>query len=447
MRILIVGAGNTGKLLAARFCEERHDVVVIEREPERLDNLDSQLDLLAVPGDGCDPRTLEAAGLARSDMVVAVTDQDETNILCCAFAEMAGVTHRIARVSRIDLNGYPHYDLRRMGVQLAVNPKEECALELFNILRMPGAIETVDLMDGRLLAAGMSVHMDSPLLQGSLAAFSDKDWLERMRFIAVVRGDKVLAPRGDTSFLVGDEIYMVARPDDLNRFLYWAWPESAPFDKIVIAGGGDVGRHLARLLEAADMHTVIVEQDPEEAQACAEAVNRTLVIKGDALDGETYSEAGLNDNTAMVAVTGDDENNIIACLVAAKMGARFTAAQIAKPDYVPVINSLSLLDRAVSPHLSMINAIMHFARGRNVRSAASFRGLRGELLEIVMGGQAKWIGKAVRELKLPPGVTLAAVMRGDSAMIATGELTIRPEDRVVIYATEDAVGKLKSICR
>ncbi len=447
MRILIIGGGNTGRNLAMKFCDERHDVVLVDNQAEVLKEVEGQIDILTIHGAGSNPRILEEAGVDKSDMIVAVTDQDEVNILACAIAQQAGVAFKIARVANHDFIRPAYFDLQKIGVDLVINQKEECANELFNILRMPGAIEVVDMLDGQVYAVGMPVHMDSPLLRAPLKAFPEAEWLNVIRFIAIMRGTELIMPRGDTLFLVGDEIYFVGKLEDIGRFMKWAWPERSSFAKIIIAGGGDTGIHLAKLLEKTDAQIVLVEENEERANYCSGVLGRTLVIKDDALDNETLDNIGIVETTAYAAVTGNDEKNIIGCMVAAKRGAHFTAAQVSKPEYVPIINNQSVLDRAVSPHLSMINSILHFVRGKNVKSAAQLTRLAGELLEVVIPERGKWTGKAIKNLKLPEGITIASALRNGEVLAATGELVFAPGDRVVVYCLPGAFKKIESMFR
>ena len=448
MRVLIVGSGNAGQTLAEKLCSEKHDVVVVDRRAEALAQIQSQLDVLTIEGEGSSPQVLEQAGIAKADMVVAVTDRDEVNVLACVLAHSVGVPHKVARVSNLDYIHPPErYDLKSLGIDMIVSQKEECAHELYNILRMPGALEAVDLLENRVMASGIKVHMDSPLLRAPLKNFPQPELLQAIRFIALVRGSEVIVPRGDTQFIIGDDVYFVGRPDHVRSFLEWAWPEHSSFKKVLIAGGGDLGLHLAQLLEGTSMQVVLVEQDESRANYCSGVLNRTLVLKGNPLEQETLKNAGIIEETAFVAVTDSDENNIIGCLLAADMKARFTLAQVTKPEYVPIIESLSLLDRAVSPPLSMINAILHFIRGKHVKAAALFHKLPGELLDVVIPPKGKWAGKAIKDARMPEGVTVASVLRNDQVLVATGELTFEPGDRLIIFAPPRAVNKLEPLFR
>ena len=445
MRILIVGGGNTGRNLIAKFCEERHDVVVLDHNAKVLEDLETQFDVLTIRGSGSNPPALEEAEIQKANMVIAATDNDEINVVACSYARACDIPHKIARISNPELIHSPKLKLSELGVDMAINQKEECADELFDILRMPGAIETIDMLDGKVLAVGVKVHMDSPLLQGSLSAFPEQQWLDLIRFIAILRGDDVIIPSGDTEFLVGDEIYFVGKPNDIVSFVRWAWPEHSSFQKVMIAGGGRTGMHLAHLLELTTTEVVLIEENVEKAERCSGLLDRTLVINGNALDEDTFEDIGIVKNTAFVSVMGNDENNIIGCLLAAKLGATFTAAQINKPEYVPIINNLSLLDRAVSPHLSMINSILHFVRGNNVKSAAVLHKLPGELLEISIEKKGKWTGKAIQDIRIPKGAIIATVLRDNDVCVAKGDLVFSPGDRVVIFCLPETVSKLENI--
>ncbi len=445
MRIVIIGGGQTGAHLAEKFCEDEHDVVVIDSDPERLADLDAHLDLMTVQGDGANPVALEEADVERADMVVAVTDRDDTNILACVFAHARGVGRTVARVSSSSYSASRHIDFAQLGVDLLVNQYDEYARDLYNVLRLPGSIEVADLLDERVMVVGMSVHMDSPLLGVSLKNFSSKQWLQKIRFTAVVRGGEVMTPHGDTTFLVGDDVYFAGEPDAVADFMQWAWPEHKRFQRVVIAGGGELGLQLARMLEHTRMQVVLIEQDEKRADFCSAQLNRTLVIKGDALDQQTLAGIGEAEDMAYVAATGSDEHNIIGCLVAEKYGARFTAAQVGKKEYIGIINQLRLLDRIVDPRLAMVNSILHFVRGKNVQAAAILARLPGELIELKLSAKHKWVGKAIKDLKFPDGVIIVTALRGTQVKTATGDLALAAGDRVVVYGLPASLSKMESL--
>lgn len=443
MRILVIGGGVTGSHLAEKFCADGHDVVVVDEDADALSSLEAHLDLLTVRGNGADPEVLEEAGIGRADLLLAVTDSDDTNILACIFAKTRGVDRTAARVSASGYMTSRHIDFAKLGVDLLVNQHDEYARDVCSVLRLPGAIEVTDLLDGRIMVVGMSIHMDSPLLGNTLSGFGNPDWIRRIRFLAVSRGEEILTPHGDTSFLVGDDVYFAGEPDAISAFLQWAWPENKRFQRVVVAGGGELGLQLARRLEEARMPTVLVEKDSKRADYCSEQLRRTLVIKGDALERQTLAGIGDADGMAYVAATGSDELNIIGCLVAERFGVRFTAAKISKPEYIEIASQLRLLDRVVDPNLAMVNAILHFVRGRNVSAVALFSRLPGELIELKLDDAHPWAGRAIRDLpRLPADVILLAALRSGQVRVATGDLRLEPGDRVVLYCQPDTLEKL-----
>lgn len=450
MRILIIGAGNAGRHVAERLRSEKHDVIVVDIDRDVLETLRSELDILTVVGNGSDPNILEQAEVRKADLVIAATSNDEVNILAALLAHKVGVPKTVARVTSPSyVHPPPGLNLQSLGVDLLISQREECASEIFNILRMPGVTESIDFFDGKLLAIGLQVHMDSPLLRTPLRDLPEKELLNSIRLIAVRRGkDNVFVPRGDTILEVGDIVYLCGRADDLEKFQRWAWPDSKPFERVVIAGGGELGVRLAQLLEQhTDNPIALVERDEDRASVCSGILTRTLVIRGDALEEDVLKDAGVVKGSAFVATTHDDEKNLFACLLAQQLGASYNVAQIGKPDYIATIQRLGLVDRIVSPPLSMNNAILHFLRGGYVQEAGAFRHIPGEFLDFVLAVKSPWTGKAVRNLRIPEGVVLVGIQRNSDVVVPVGDLVLKSDDRVVVYALSTALPKLDKLLK
>lgn len=448
MRVLIIGAGSAGKYLAEKLGEEKHDIVIIDQDEEVLNEVATHLDIQTIVGDGSSPRTLEHAGLMKTDLLVAVTDRDEVNILACGFAQAAGVSRKVARVANPDfLHANEKLNVRKLGPDLVISQKEECADEIFTILRMPGTLEAVDMLCGRVLAVGIKVHMDSPLVLQTLKNFPKPDMLERIRLIGIMRADELLIPKGDTQLMIGDDIYLCGEPANVRAFIQWASPEEERLEKVIIAGGGDLGLMLAKKLEKTNIPVVLIESSPERADACSKLLDKALVIRGNALESPTLENAGVIHGTAFVAATGSDENNIMICLLAEKAGATFTLAQVVRPEYVPIINSLSLLDRAVSSHLSMINAILHYVRGKNVKAAALLHKLPGELLDVALTNGHRWADKPIQSIRIPAGIMIATILRQNEIVPPTGGMVLRSGDHLVLFAEPSAVSRVEDLFR
>ena len=446
MRIIIVGAGNAGLHLANQACREKHDVVVVDSCQSPLDAIEAQMDTLTVMGHGSSPRVLDEAEVSKADLMVAVTNQDEVNILAGIYAHNSGVKNVIVRVTDPDYLEYHDLcSLKDLGIDLAISQEGECALELANVIQLPGSTEVVHMLNEKVQAVGIKVHYDSPLIRQPLSEFPRPDLLEHIRFIAVMRGQDLFIPRGDTQFMIGDLLYFIGKPDHTVEMLDYADPEHLRIERVVIAGGNDLGLHLAQHLENKSRDVVLLEPNPERAEYCSTHLDRTLIIKGDALSQGNLEDVGINNRTAFVAATEVDEDNIISCLLAENMGAAMTLSQITNLDYVPIINNSSLLDRAVNPHSAMSNAILRYIRGHHVEAAALLQNVPGELLELTLSENSRGIGQKISDVNISIDAIIAVIVRNDQIMIATGEITLQIGDRLLVFAKQSVADKVEAI--
>ena len=445
MRILIIGAGNAGRQLALRLCEEKHNVVMVDTDPQALIEAEAKLDILTVCGPGSSPRVLDEAQVDKCHLSIAVTDCDEVNILACLYAHAAGVPRNIARVASPEyIHSGNAYDLSAMGIDLVINQNQECAQEIFQSLSMPGAVEAFDLFAGKVIVAGFRVTDTSPLL-GTTPATSEKpELIQQIRMIAIQRERELIIPHGDTTFELNDLVYILGERNTVAEFSEWICPELEPMKKVIIAGGGDLGLMLAKLIEDS-VECVLLEQNEERALFCSSQLQKTLILRADALAESTLTETGITDRTAFVALTGDDEDNIMNCLMARKQGVGFTAAQIARTDYIPVIESLNLVNRVVSPYISTTHAILHYLRSQKIKAAALLHNLPGELLDIIIKSDSKLCGKKIKNIKMPRSAIIATVMREEEVVSATGDLELVAGDRLIIFTHQDAVKKIQSV--
>ncbi len=448
MRVLIIGAGNAGRRLAERLCEERHDVVLVDQDARRLEETAAQLDILTVRGNGASPSVLAEAQVERAELFAAVTDNDEVNILSALFARAAGVQHTAVRVSNSAyLTSSCVATLKTLGIALVVNEHEECAQEMQRILNMPGSREVVEMVSGRILCVGIKLTQRSVLVGAPLHSFAGGDLLARVRLIAVMRQGELIMPSGDLEMAEHDVIYCVGAPVDMRQFLDAVCPDQPAIQKVLIAGGGDTGLCLAQRLEQGEKQVVLIERDEDRAQYCSAVLNRTMVVGGNALEKGSLDEIGVGPHTAIVAATGDDENNILACLLGQKTGAGFAVAIVSNPAYVSIINDDLLLDRAVSPYLTTINAILRFVRGTNIRAANLLHDVPGELLEVEIIENGRLNGQAIRGLKLPRKAVVAALIRGADALVVTGDTVLQSGDHLIIFAPAGAAVKVEDVFR
>jgi trk system potassium uptake protein TrkA len=262
--------------------------------------------------------------------------------------------------------------------------------------------------------------------------------------IAIHRSGELIIPHGDTLFKEGDLVYILGKCNIVAQFAEWVCPEIKPMKKVIIAGGGDLGLMLAKLLEDS-VECVLLEKDEERARFCSSQLHKTLILRADALSESTLTETGITNRTAFVALTGDDENNIMNCLMARKQGVEFTTAQIARTDYIPIVESLKLVNRIVSPYISTTHAILHYLRSKQIKAAALLHNLPGELLDIIIKTDSRLCGKKIKKIKMPRSAIIATVLRDQEVVSATGDLELAASDRLVIFAHHDAVKKIQSV--
>jgi trk system potassium uptake protein TrkA len=421
--------------------------VVIDEDSAALSKLEAGLDIMTVVGHGANPAILEEAQIKKADVVVSVTKNWDTNILAGMMAKRAGAKHVVARVGDTDyLQKFDFFNVHDMGIDYAINPCEQCAQDIVNMIKLPGTRETVSLLGGRVIAAAIELPGNSPLVGIPIKDLPNKEILDQVRFIARIRDEQMIIPFGDTQFNINDIVYAVGAQEDITKLLYWSCPDARPIDKLIIAGGAGTGLKLAAKLEK-EMDVFLIEPELERARKCSEILKKTVVMHGNMLSQEIYQEINFSDRTAFVAAGPNDEDNIIASLLAQKRySASFTVAQLKDSEYLPVIDSLDVVDRTVSIHLSLVNSVLQFIRGEHVLAAAELHATSGELLELIIEESGRWNGKTIAEIKMPSESIIATVQRDDQVIPATGALGLLTGDRLVVFATPKAATKLRSFC-
>ena len=445
MKIAIVGAGNAGRNLAAKLCGAGQDIVVIDRDRGALNELALSHDVMTIEGNGADPDVFADGRIGKLDLLAAVTPYDEINLLSCCWAKAAGALHTVARLSDNKYIRSPLVDTAKLGVDRPLVHKEECAREIFDVLCRPGTQEVASLLDDKIAAIGLRLPENAPLSGKPLKEFRNNEWFGKVRFIGLVKDGKLSIPGGNSIVDPGDDVYVVLPTQEIDQFLDWIMAgRRKRFKKVVIVGGGELGLSLAGLLESTAMETVLIDKHRGRAEQASETLKKCLVLNADAAEVSTLKEAGMGSATAFVGITGDEEMNIICCIQAKQLGAGLTIARIDKPEYVPVIGNLNLVDKAISPNTSLIKAILKYVRGEIVENVGLFYQIAGEVQEVVVKAGSKSEGVALSALKLPRDSIVAAVQREERVFVPTGEYTLREADRLVIYCLPETVDKIKS---
>ena len=436
MRIIVIGAGEVGYDVARILAQEQHDVVVIDVDGEALVEVRERLDVLAIHGNGTSADTLEDAGIRRADMLIAVTAIDEVNLVACMMADRLGVETTVARV-RSDELSHARSVLRAkdFGIDLVIHPEESAAAEVTRLIRRASATDVLTFCGNRLHLVGMRIDGEAPVVGRTLEEIARENENLTFRIMAIGRGIRTILPRGGERIRKNDQVFVLARPKVVPHVARVMGKSDARIQHVMILGGTPVGAKIAaQLSEAKSKRVKLVEPDRERAEQLAEDLRAVLVIHGDATDIDLLVLEGLGEMDAFVAVTDDEESNLVTCLMAKHLGVQKTVAMLSKGAYIPISQSIGL-DAAVSKKLAVSREILRFLRGKHVLSVATVHGLDAEILEIEAAPRARVTHGPLRDLSLPAGMLIGAVMHANGRVeVATGETEIAPGDRAILFA-------------
>jgi trk system potassium uptake protein len=445
MRILILGAGDVGYHLARQLSNENHDVVVIEQNRERVRMIEDSMDALVIEGNGASLHTLEQAGIQRTDLLLAVTSLDEINLMACLSASQYAVPKRIARVSKPDY--YDHTGIlppERLGVDLMINPERECALETYQLLHSAAATEFAQFENGMVQVIGLHVKPDAPVVGKRLLEIGRATGEVNALVVAIGRGKLTVIPSGGTRIEAGDLVYLLGEPADLPRVLPLAGYARFDLRRVIIGGGSREAWFLAQMLEEHRIECTIIEARRARALELSEDLRSALVFHGDATDLELLEMEAIGDADGFVAYTGNDETNLLSCLLAKSLGARKVVSLIDRINYIPLVSRVGV-DAAVSPRMSAVNAILSHVRRGSVLAVASLRGTAAEGIEFDVTARFRHAGRPLAQVKLPKGSLIGAIIRSDKAIIPRGSDAIEVGDRVIVFTTAGSRAEVEAL--
>jgi trk system potassium uptake protein TrkA len=450
VKIIILGAGQVGRTAAYHLSrEEANDVTVIDSNEDCLRDLQDRLDIRTVTGNAASPRVLEAAGIGNTDILVALTNSDEVNMLACQVAwTLYRTPKKIARVRSSDFTGRERlFGEGGVAVDVWISPEQLVTEYVARLIRYPGALQVLDFADGRVRLVGIRARQGGPLVGEALRTLREHIPNIDARVAAIYRAGKSIKPEGSTVIADGDEIFFLAARKDIRAVMREMRREEAPVRRVVIAGGGNIGLRLASELESKNQ-VKLIERDNKRARRIAEKLSSTTVLHGDAADEELLLEENIDSADVFAALTNSEEANILSAMLAKRLGAHKVMALINKPSYAELIESGSI-DIAISPQTVTIGSLLAHVRHGDVVRVHSLRRGAAEALEVVVHGEAdnsRVIGRRIEEIALPEGTTLGAVVRGDEVMIAHHDVTVQPDDHLILFLTDrrhlEAVEKL-----
>ena len=440
MRVIVVGAGQVGSNIAASL-EHDHHVVVIDTDPSRIEAITYSHDVLTVQGDGTAIETLEEAGIENADLVIASTDIDETNIVICGAAKAVGDPFTIARVKQTGLLRTWERSEGAFGVDFMVGTNLQTAQSIVRIAGLPGAHDAETFADGLVQMAEFEVMADSPLAGETV---SDADRYESLTFAALLRGDDIIIPAGETDIRADDAIVVIGSVESVRSFADFVTPPPSLEDvrEIVIVGGGEIAAQTARLFEAEGIDTRLIEQDPARARELAENLPETLVLQSDATDIDFLVREHVDESDLVVATLDSDEKNLLVSLLAKRVGVERTIGVVDAGEYVDLFETVGL-DVGVNPRLVTAEEITRFTRARRTENVAMLESDRAEVLEIEVGSDSVLFETPIEEAMadLPDGIVIGAITRDGELITPRGETVIEGDDHVVVFVDTRVVDK------
>lgn len=441
MRIFIVGAGEVGIHIASSLVREGHDLVVIEKDPKKVASLHRSMDILAVAGDGCNPRLLKANGAGDADLFFAVSNNDAVNLLSALTARKMGAARCVVRVGDPELGGSPLLAKDPEIVQLY--PERLVAEEIASLTRVPGAGKA------RFFAANRLVLLQArPSITASIYGRPLKDMHGPANWIltGIHRAAGTFIPRGDTILRPGDMLYAVGPTETIPDFLASLGVESRPTRHVIIAGAGQVGEWLARQLVKEKIQVTMIQRGVDRAFDIASAVPEALVLRGDATDPHMLREAGVEEADYFVAATQEDETNLLSSLLARESGAKVVVGLYHQPEFLNLMRAVRI-DIPLSPRMMIAGTILRMVHRREIVSLDLVEGGEAEVVEFVVPARARALKRPLHSLRFPRESIVGAVLRGEEMFVPNGDFEFQEGDRALVFTLSEALPELERIFR
>ncbi len=448
MKIIILGAGQVGASVAENLVSEANDITLVDTSPDYLASVRERLEVRTVCGNAASPTVLREAGAEDADLLIAVTQSDETNLCACRIAKaIFNLPTRIARLRSTDYGDYPELlAAENFAVDFSICPEQVVTEYIKRLIAFPEALQVLEFADGVVSLIGVRAFEGGPLVGHPLKALRFHLPNVEVRIAAIYRQGEPITPEGDTVILAGDEVFCLAATVHIRQVMRELRRSDKPMRRIMIAGGGNIGFRLARSIEE-NYHVKILEVNRDRAEMLATQLSKTLVLRGDSTDEKLLESEGIDETDLFVALTNDEEDNIMSASLAKRMGARRTLALINRKSYVDLVQG-GPIDIAISPaHTSIGTLLAHVRRG-DVVAVHSLRRGAAEALEIIAHGSpkdSKVVGRPLEDVALPKGATIGVIVRDDrrddgsvarrEVIIPHHDTVIREDDHVIVFCT------------
>ncbi len=446
LKVVVIGAGEVGFHIAQILSQEGSDVIIVDKNEERLRFIAENLDVQTILGSGSSPEILRAARTGQADMVVAVTDSDETNMIACLLAStQSRVPIRIARIRNPELSDDSIlFDRNHLNIDLRINPEREAVQQVVNLLQYPGAAEIFDFAGGRVKLLGFGVDERCIVAGKKLLELRELNQEAKVLITSIIRRGKLIVPSGSTRVAAGDYLFAVADARHVHHILRFFGKETRLPQRVVIVGGGNTGAMLAKLLEEKGMGTKIIEKRPDRCEVLAALLARSVVLRGDGTSQDLLKEENIADADFLIAVTNDEQANILGALLAKQLGARKVVSLINRIDYMPVVSMVGI-DAVINPRHAAISRILHFIRRGKIIAATLLRDERVEAFEFIALETSDITNRPFKEIDFPRGTIVGAMVRGEEVIIPGGDSVILPGDHVIIFTPRTAIPQVEKL--
>lgn len=442
MKIIIIGIGKVGDALAQSLSAEGHDITIIDNNPKVVERVENTLDVMPIKGNGFSTSTLLDAGCNEADFVITVTGKDEINMLCCLTAKKLGAKRTAARIRDPQYARELLLIKEDLGLDMVINPEEASADEIARLLTIPGAIKIQNFAKGRVRMMDFIVKSDMPIAGMQIKSIATHYNIPIL-IGAITRNENLIIPNGDFRIESGDSIFIIGKTADVYSFYKVMSPNPTKVKNVMIVGGGKIAYYLARLLEQMHLKVKLIEKDEEVCEHLVEVLPQTLIINGDGTDAALLQSEQLDSVDGFVSLTGSDEENIIASILAKQASVQCVMTKMSKNHCDKLTGPLGL-DIIIKPQEIITNQILKLVRGQSIETLHRILGDEGEMIELIATSEDSVIGVPLSKLQLIPDVLIATIVRKSAVVIPTGNDSIQAGDRVLII-TKNHVTHFKDI--
>ena len=446
MKIIIAGAGEVGFHLSKLLSYESQDIFLIDQSKEKLEYVNNHLDVITIAGDATSVRLLKQNNIDRTDLLIAVTESQNTNFTIAAIGKKLGAKKTIARINNEDFLNSDDIDFSSLGIDFMISPEALAADEIMSLLHKPVFDDSIEFENGELNILGGKLTKNSPLrnmtVQESRKKYSDFSFT--MVALRRENSNKTVIPRGNTVFHSGDHVYFGVPKNSVDKILKFVGKANLRIRDVLILGGSTIGRNTARSLCKEGFNVKLMEMEKRKAFEIAEEISGTLVINGDGRNVELLDEENISEMDAFVAVTGNSETNIMSCLVAKSKGVKKTIALVENFDYIKISQTIGI-DTLINKKLLAASSIFKHIRKGMVLSMANTHSMDAEVLEFEVKDKSYITQKAIKDLNLSRDAVICGIFRDDQLIMPYGDFVMSGGDKVIVFALNEVIHKLEDL--